>query len=70
MAYLAHHEACLAGVIRVVVLDAILGFDVGYRAEPVLDCSGILAEGSLVVVLAIELHFELFLTRNKRTGLV
>jgi hypothetical protein len=68
-AYLAYHEACLVEVVRVVVLDAILSFDVSYKAEPALYNLRILAEGSLVVVLAVKDCFELLLTRNERTSL-
>jgi hypothetical protein len=68
--YLAHYEACLVEVVRVVVLDAILDFNVGYKAEPALDHLRVLAEGSLVVVLAIRLHYKLWLVLNKRTRLV
>lgn len=52
LAYLAHREACFIKVVRVVVLDAVLGFDVGYKTEPALYDPRILAEGSFVVVLA------------------
>ena len=65
---LAHHEACLVEVVRVFILDAILGFDVGYQAIPALQDRGILTEDSLIVLLAIELECELWLALNKRTG--
>jgi hypothetical protein len=57
--YLAHHKASLVEVIGVVVLDAILGFDIGYEAELALDYLRILAEGSLVVILLIKLYYKL-----------
>jgi hypothetical protein len=65
---LAHHEACLVEVVRVVIQNAILGFGIGYQAEPALDYLRILAEGSIVVVLAIELHYKLWLALDERTG--
>jgi hypothetical protein len=68
-AYLAHHEACLVEVVRVVVQDAILGFDVRYKGKPALYNLRVLAEGSLIVVLAIKDCFKLLLTRNERAGL-
>jgi hypothetical protein len=57
--YLAYHKASLVEVIGIVVLDAILSFDIGYEAEPALDYLRILAEGSLIVVLSIELYCKL-----------
>ena len=66
--YLAYYEACLVEVVRVVILDAILGFDIGYQARPALDQLRILAEGSLVVVLAIELDCKLRATFDERAS--
>jgi hypothetical protein len=57
--YLAYYKASLIEVIGVVVLDAILSFDIGYEAELALDYLRILAEGSLVVVLLIKLYYKL-----------
>ena len=47
-----------------------LGFGILHKPEPALYNLRILTEGSLIVVLAIKLHFELWMTRNERTGLV
>ena len=53
-----------------VILDTILSFYVSYKVKLALNKPRILAEGSLIVVLAIKFHFKLFLTRDKRTSLV
>jgi hypothetical protein len=45
-----------------------LGFCVGYQLKPGSYIVRILAKGSLVVVLAIELHFKLRAALNERTG--
>ncbi|KAF1923093.1 uncharacterized protein M421DRAFT_36278, partial [Didymella exigua CBS 183.55] len=45
---LAHHKACLIEVVHVFILDAILGFDVGYQAKPALQNLRILTESSLL----------------------
>ena len=45
-----------------------LGFGIAYQLEPGLYIVGILIEGSLVVVLAIELRFKLRAALNERTG--
>jgi hypothetical protein len=65
---LAYHKASLVKVVGVVILDAILGYDILYKAELAYNYIWILTEGSLIVVLAIKLHFELWLALNKRTG--
>jgi hypothetical protein len=57
--YLAYYKASLVEVIGVVVLDTILGFDIGYEAELALDYLRILVEGSLIVVLLIKLYYKL-----------
>jgi hypothetical protein len=50
--------------------DTILGFGILYQAEPALDHLRILSEGSLVVVLSIELDYKLWATLYKRASLV
>jgi hypothetical protein len=57
--YLAYYKASLIKVIGVVILDAILGFNIGYEAELALDYLRILAEGSLIVILLIKLYCKL-----------
>jgi uncharacterized membrane protein len=69
-AYLAYYKACLVKVVCVVVLDAILSFNAGYKAETALYNLRIFVEGLLVVILAIKDYFKLLLTQNKRTSLV
>jgi hypothetical protein len=65
--YLAHHKACLVKVIRVFILDAVLSFNVSYQAKPALNNLRILAERSLVIILAIKLHYKLIAALNPRT---
>jgi hypothetical protein len=57
--YLAYYKASLVKVIGVIVLDAILSFNIGYKAELALDYLRILVEGSLIVVLLIKLYYKL-----------
>lgn len=54
---------------HVFILGAVLGFHVGYQAEPGLYSLGIFIMGSVVVVvLASELCCELRVTLDERTG--
>ncbi|KAF1933114.1 uncharacterized protein M421DRAFT_53065, partial [Didymella exigua CBS 183.55] len=48
--------------------DTILGFSILHQAELALDHLRILAEGSLVVVLLIELDCELWATLDERAS--
>jgi hypothetical protein len=66
--YHAHHEARLIKVIGIFIQDAVLHLCVLYKLEPLLNNLRSLAQGSLVVVLAIELDFELRLALNKCTS--
>ena len=43
---------------------------ISYKVKLALNKPRILAEGSLVVILAIKLYFNLFLTQDKHTSLV
>ena len=68
--YHAHHEARLVKVVDVIVRDTVLGFSILYKPEPASYNLRILAEGSPVVVLSIELDFKLWPTPNKGCSLV
>ena len=49
----------------VLIKDAVLGLCILYKSEPALYNLRILAEGSLIVILAIEFDIELRVTFNK-----
>jgi hypothetical protein len=68
--YHAHHEARLVKVVGVFIQDAVLRLRVLYQLEPASDNLRILAESSLVVVLSIELDFELRSTLDEVGSLV
>jgi hypothetical protein len=55
----------VAHQVGVLIKDAVLGLCVLYRSKPALYNPRILAEGSLIVVFAIELDFELRATFDK-----
>jgi hypothetical protein len=57
-------------VVRVIVQDAILGFNVRYKGELALYNLRVLAEGLLIVILVIKNCFKLLLTQNKCASLV
>jgi hypothetical protein len=69
-AYLAYYKAYLIKVIYVVVLDAILSFNISYKAKLALYNLRILVESLLIVILAIKDYFKLLLMQNKRTSLL
>jgi hypothetical protein len=64
----AHHKAGLVKVVGVFILDAVLRLRVLYKLEPPSNSLRILTQGSLVVVLAIELDFKLRSALNKLIG--
>jgi hypothetical protein len=57
--YHAHHEARLVKVVGVFILNAVLCLCVLYQLEPASNGLRIFAQGSLIVILSIELDFEL-----------
>lgn len=54
-----HYKARLAEVVGVFVLDPILGFGILHELEPRSDKLRIVAQGSLIILLPIELNLEL-----------
>jgi hypothetical protein len=63
--YNSNHEASLIKVVHVFIKNAVLCFHVVYKQKSVSDYFRIFAEGSLIVVLSIELNFELWAMLDK-----
>src|SRR6266566_1826669 len=63
-----YYEACLIEVVKVLLLDRILRTYIDHQLEPRVQYNRIFAEGSLEIVHARKMYFELGTTSNEVVG--